>query len=89
MHDRAALSARRTPPLCLRVSRRTARTGLPILLAHSFPLNFTDMIVDVPKVMLMLTSVFSTILVNSSKLIFPSRSRSASIIVLSTICCSC
>ena len=44
---------------------------------------------DSPKVMLMLTSVFSTIFVNSSKLIFPSRSRSASMIVLSTICCNC
>lgn len=38
------------------------------------------------KVMLMETSVFSTILVNSSKLILPSRSKSASIMVLSTIC---
>lgn len=35
------------------------------------------------------TSVFSTILVNSSKLILPSRSRSASIMVLSTIWRSC
>jgi len=35
--------------------------------------------------MLIETSVFSTILVNSSKLILPSRSRSASIMVLSTI----
>ena len=32
------------------------------------------------------TSVFSTILVNSSKLILPSRSKSASMMVLSTIC---
>lgn len=35
--------------------------------------------------MLIETSVFSTIFVNSSKLIFPSRSVSASMIVLSTI----
>lgn len=41
---------------------------------------------DIPSVMLIETSVFSTIFVNSSKLILPSRSRSASIIVLSTIC---
>lgn len=39
-----------------------------------------------PSVMLMETSVFSTIFLNSSKLIFPSRSRSASMMVLSTIC---
>ena len=38
-----------------------------------------------PSVMLIETSVFSTIFVNSSKLIFPSRSLSASMIVLSTI----
>lgn len=38
-----------------------------------------------PNVILIETSVFSTIFVNSSKLIFPSRSWSASIIVLSTI----
>ena len=35
--------------------------------------------------MLIDTSVFSTILVNSSKLILPSRSKSASMMVLSTI----
>jgi len=35
--------------------------------------------------MLIETSVFSTIFVNSSKLILPSRSRSASMMVLSTI----
>jgi hypothetical protein len=40
---------------------------------------------DLPSVILILTSVFSTIFVNSSKLILPSRSLSASIIVLSTI----
>lgn len=40
-----------------------------------------------PKVMLIETSVFSTIFVNSSKLILPSRSVSASIMVLSTIYC--
>ena len=39
----------------------------------------------VPKVILMEMSVFSTIFVNSSKLILPSRSVSASMIVLSTI----
>ena len=35
------------------------------------------------------TSVFATILANSSKLILPSRSESASMIVLSTICPGC
>lgn len=39
--------------------------------------------------MLIDTSVFSTIFVNSSKLILPSPSRSASMIVLSTICVCC
>lgn len=34
-------------------------------------------------------TVFDTIWANSSKLSFPSRSRSPSMIVLSTICCSC
>jgi hypothetical protein len=34
-------------------------------------------------------TVFDTICANSSKLSFPSRSRSPSMIVLSTICCSC
>lgn len=43
---------------------------------------------NILNVILILTSVFSTILVNSSKLILPSRSLSASMIVLSTICCS-
>jgi hypothetical protein len=40
---------------------------------------------NIPKVMLIDTSVFSTIFVNSSKLILPSWSRSASMMVLSTI----
>ena len=40
---------------------------------------------NLPNVILIETSVFSTIFVNSSKLIFPSRSVSASMIVLSTI----
>ena len=41
---------------------------------------------NIPRVILIETSVFSTILVNSSKLILPSLSLSASMMVLSTIC---
>ena len=46
---------------------------------------YDGLVVNIPMVRLTETSVFSTIFVNSSKEILPSRSRSASMIVLSTI----
>lgn len=66
------------------IHSKPAKEALPKP-TRSFEKEFRNL----PRVMLMLTSVFSTMRVNSSKLILPSLSISASMMVLSTICCSC
>lgn len=76
------------PPLYLLYHRIRCRLELVCVsrtISHALRITNCDM-GHSPRVMLMLTSVFSTILENSSNDIFPSLSRSASMIVLSTIC---
>lgn len=73
--------------ICAGMHTTLDQLSLALNLDHLYSLWLLDH--SPSSVICLAMSVFATIPLNSSKSIFPSPSLSASIIVLSTICCSC